>query len=71
MEFIQPIADLLGISPGMLIALTVLGVVAVIGWYVLKAALKITWKFFVAGVVVIGLGLLTLLIGAVALGAFG
>lgn len=71
MEFIQPIADLLGVSPTMLIGITVLGIVAVIGWYILKAALRITWKLFLAGVTVIGVGLLMLLIGAIVLGALG
>jgi hypothetical protein len=65
MEIIQPIADLFGISPGLLIALTILGVLLVVGWYILKFAFKMAWKTFSAGCV-----LIALLVGGVFMGSF-
>jgi hypothetical protein len=56
MEFIQAMADLIGISATGLIAIAVAGVVLVAGWYVLKTAFKIAAKTFAFGcVTIIGL----------------
>ena len=68
MEIIKPIADLFGISPQLLVILTVGGVALVVLWYVLKAMLKIAWKAFAFGCVVIAIGLGTLFIAAVIFG---
>jgi hypothetical protein len=53
MEFIQPIADLLGISPLLLIALALLFLLLVGAWYVLKFILKLAWKVMLPGCLLI------------------
>lgn len=53
MEFIRPVADLFGISPVMLIVLTIGGLLLIGFWYLLKFALKIAWKTFSIGCVTI------------------
>lgn len=68
MEFLQPIADLFGISTTMLLVLAGLFVVLVGAWYVLKFVVKMTWKVMSVGCAVIvlvigGLYLLALLAG--------
>ena len=68
MEIITPIADLFGISPQLLIGLTVGGLILVVLWYVLKFALKVAWKTFAAGCVVIALLIGGLFVAAVILG---
>ena len=49
MEFIQAMADLIGISSTGLIAVAVAGVILVVGWYIFKAAFKIAAKTFAFG----------------------
>jgi ABC-type maltose transport system permease subunit len=68
LEIIRPVADLFGISPLLLVVLTVGGVALVVLWYILKAALKIAWKVFAAGCLVIAIGMGTLFAAAVILG---
>jgi hypothetical protein len=53
MEFIQAMADLVGISSTGLIAIAVAGVVLIAAWYVFKAAFKIAAKTFALGCVTI------------------
>jgi hypothetical protein len=56
MEFINAMADLVGISSTALIGISIAGVVLVVGWYVLKTAFKIAAKTFAIGcVTIIGL----------------
>ncbi len=56
MEFINAMADLIGISSTALIAISIAGVVLVAGWYVLKTAFKIAARTFAVGcVTIIGL----------------
>ncbi len=56
MEFINAMADLIGISSTALIIISIAGVILVVGWYVLKAALKIAAKTFAIGcMTIIGL----------------
>jgi ABC-type maltose transport system permease subunit len=71
LEIIAPIADLLGISPRLLVILTAGGVALVVLWYVFKAVLKIAWKTFAAGCVVIAIGIGTLFVAAIILGLLG
>lgn len=47
----QAIADLLGLTVNQLTMLVVAGVVLVVGWYVLKTALKIASRIFAIGCV--------------------
>jgi hypothetical protein len=68
LDIIRPVADLFGISPPVLVALVVGGVALVVLWYILKAVLKIAWKAFAFGCLVIAIGLGTLFIAAVILG---
>lgn len=49
MELLQPIASLLGITTGQLVAIAVIGMLLLIGWYALKLALKIATRLFSAG----------------------
>ena len=53
MEFIEAMANLIGISPIALIVISVAGVLLVAGWYALKAILKIAAKTFAVGCVTI------------------
>ncbi len=56
MEFIKAVADLVGVSPTALIAISIAGVVLVVGWYVFKTAFKIAARTFAIGcVTIIGL----------------
>ncbi|MBN1311286.1 MAG: hypothetical protein JXB30_07690 [Anaerolineae bacterium] len=56
MEFIQAMANLVGISSTALIVIAIAGVILVGGWYVLKAAFKIAARTFAIGcVTIIGL----------------
>ena len=56
MEFINAMADLIGISSTALIGIAIAGVVLVVGWYVLKTVLKIAARTFtIACVGIIGL----------------
>ncbi len=60
MEFLEPLARLLGISAGQLMAIAIVGAVLVVGWYVLRAALKMAVRVFTLGcltilVLVVGL----------------
>jgi hypothetical protein len=56
MEFIEAMAELIGISSGALIGIAVAGIVLVVGWYVLKTAFKIAARTFTIGcVTIIGL----------------
>lgn len=56
MEFIQAMADLIGISSTALIVIAIAGVILVVGWYVLKTALRMAAKTFAIGcVTIIGL----------------
>ena len=59
----QAIADLLGLAPGQLTIILIAGVVLVVGWYVLRAALKIASRVFAIGCVgiVVLVGVLYLL----------
>lgn len=65
MEIINSAAELLGISPGLLIALTIGGVVLLGGWVVLKTVARFTWRIFVSGCL-----LMVILIGGFLVGAF-
>lgn len=47
--FLQPIAELFGISAEMLIALSVLFVLLVGAWYVIKFIFKVAWKVVLPG----------------------
>ena len=53
MEFLQPIADLLGTSPATILIVFVMVTVMIVAWYALKIVLKIATKIFVAGFAVI------------------
>ncbi len=56
MEFINAMADLIGISSTALITIGIAGVVLVVGWYVLKTALKLAARTFAIGcITIIGL----------------
>lgn len=56
MEFIEAMAELIGVSSTALIAISIAGVVLVVGWYIFKAAFKIAAKTFAIGcVTIIGL----------------
>jgi|GEM_PF-996385 len=50
---LQPIAELLGVTVGQLIFMVIAGIVMVVGWYVLKAALKIASRVFAVGCFII------------------
>lgn len=49
--FLQPIAELFGLSVGQLILVVAIGVGMVVGWYVLKLVLRIAAKVFTIGCV--------------------
>ncbi len=53
LEYIQPIADLFGITPLMLVVIVVLFLVLVGAWYVLKFVLKLAWKVMLPGCLLI------------------
>jgi hypothetical protein len=53
MEFLQPIADLLGTSPLTIVIVFVMATVMIVAWYALKVVLKIATRIFVAGFAVI------------------
>ncbi len=60
MDILQPIADLLGVTTGQLITVTLVCLALVVGWYVLKAVLKIAARVFTIGcftIVLLGAGL--------------
>ncbi|MGF1506261.1 MAG: hypothetical protein ACFB51_14185 [Anaerolineae bacterium] len=70
MELLQPVADLLGVTTTQILIVSGLFNVAVVGWYILKALLRITWKVFVTGVVLLvtlacGLGLVFIVLGGI------
>ena len=49
MTALQPIADLLGITTNQLMIVGIVLIVLVVGWYILKAVLKIAGKVFSVG----------------------
>ncbi len=56
MEFINAMADLIGISSTALITIGIAGVILIVGWYVLKTALKLAARTFAIGcITIIGL----------------
>jgi hypothetical protein len=56
MEFINAMADLIGISSTALITIGIAGIALVVGWYVLKTALKLAARTFAIGcMTIIGL----------------
>lgn len=56
MEFINAMADLIGISPTALIIISIAGALLVAGWYVLKTTVKMAARTFAIGcVTIIGL----------------
>lgn len=60
MEFLDPIAQLLGITTTQLVIIAVAGLVLTVGWYVLKAAIKVASKIFTIGcitIILLGAGL--------------
>jgi len=67
MEFIEPIANLLGISPTMLITISVVFVVLLVVWYVLKFVLKLAWKVMAPGCALIALLIAGLYVAGVVL----
>ncbi len=63
MEFLEPLASLLGVTAGQLTTVAIVGMLLVAGWYMLRAALRIAVRLFTIGcitilVVVAGLYLL-------------
>lgn len=64
MEVINTLADFLGMSPGLLMVLLVAGIVLVVGWTVLKFVMRVAWKTFSAGCL-----LLIILIGGLLIGS--
>jgi hypothetical protein len=63
MEFLEPLASLLGVTAGQLTTVVIVGMLLVAGWYMLRAALRIAVRVFTMGcitilVVVAGLYLL-------------
>ncbi len=63
MEFLEPLASLLGVTAGQLTTVVIVGMLLVAGWYMLRAALRIAVRLFTIGcitilVVVAGLYLL-------------
>jgi hypothetical protein len=60
MEFLDPISQLLGITTTQLVIIAVAGLIATVGWYVLKAAIKVASKIFTIGcftIILLGAGL--------------
>lgn len=60
MDFLAPVADLLGITTGEITTLLVLAVVVVVGWAILRTVIRMAVRTFATGCVVIlllGLGL--------------
>ena len=60
MEFLQPIADLLGITVGQLVGISVALLALTIFWFLIKQAIKLATRIFTIGcltIVVIGVGL--------------
>jgi hypothetical protein len=49
MQFLQPIASLLGVTVGQMVIVAIAIVVLVIAWYALKVALKIAMRIFAIG----------------------
>lgn len=64
MHFIEQMAALVGLSPGLFIALIASGMILLGGWVILKTALKIAWKTFTTGCL-----LMLLLIGGLYIGS--
>lgn len=65
MEFLTPIAELLGVTAGQLTAVAVVFVVLVVGWYVLRATVRIAARTFTTGcfvIILIGVGLYLLFV---------
>lgn len=60
MEMLQPIANLLGVTVEQLVAIAVVGMLLIIGWYALKIAFKIATRLF-------NMGCLTILLVAAGL----
>ena len=67
MEFIEPIANLLGLSPMMLVAISALFLVLVVVWYVLKFVVKLAWKVMAPGCALIAMIIVGLYIAGVVL----
>jgi hypothetical protein len=65
MEIINSAANLLGISPGLLMVLVVGSVVLLGGWMILKTIARFTWRIFASGCL-----LMVILIGGFLVGAF-
>jgi hypothetical protein len=60
MEFLEPIANLLGVTVTQMIIVAALCLGLVIAWYVVKAVVKLTAKMFTIGcftIIVIGAAL--------------
>lgn len=60
MEFLEPIANLLGLTSTQLMVVSGVSLVLVVVWYVLKTALKIAAKVFAVGcftIIAVGAGL--------------
>jgi hypothetical protein len=60
MEFLQPLADLLGVTLGQLTTVIWIAAALLVGWAVLKVVLKLAIKVFSTGcltIVIIAVGL--------------
>jgi len=60
MEFLNPIANLLGVTTTQLVIVAVALLLLTVGWYVLKTALKVASKVFTIGcftIVILAAGL--------------
>ena len=60
MEFLNPIANLLGVSTTELVIVAAAVLILTVGWYVLKAAVKVASKVFTIGcftILILGAGL--------------
>lgn len=60
MEFLNPIANLLGVSTTELVIVAAAVLILTVGWYVLKTALKVASKVFAFGcftIVILAAGL--------------
>lgn len=53
MEFLAPVADLLGLTTGQLTTWLVIIGVLVVGWYILRGVVKIAVRTFLSGCLVI------------------
>jgi hypothetical protein len=65
MEIIRSLADFFGLSPETFTIYLVAGTILVAGWIILKTVVKIAWKTFATGCL-----LLALLIGGLFIGLY-